>query len=143
MEFGEAAVVSEILDLAQALKILGKERVTAEMRDILLPLLAKTEGDGGSCCCGTGLPACLRRTAVRAEALEGCRMRSCSVSGSGDLWNRSAAKPNLANRRLRPEAEYFVAAYAQHYRLPILSYAHRYSESDWRPCASPQRAQQA
>ena len=37
--------VSEILDLAQALKVLGAERVTAEMRDILLPLLAKTEAD--------------------------------------------------------------------------------------------------
>ena len=37
--------VSEILDLAQALKILGAERVTPEMRDILLPLLAKTEAD--------------------------------------------------------------------------------------------------
>jgi MoxR-like ATPase len=37
--------VSEILDLAQALKVLGTERITAEMRDILLPLLAKTEAD--------------------------------------------------------------------------------------------------
>jgi len=37
--------VSEILDLAQALKILGVERVTQEMRDTLLPLLAKTEAD--------------------------------------------------------------------------------------------------
>lgn len=37
--------VSEILDLAQALKELGAEKVTAEMRDILLPLLAKTEAD--------------------------------------------------------------------------------------------------
>lgn len=37
--------VSEILDLAQALKVLGTEQVTAEMRDILLPLLAKTEAD--------------------------------------------------------------------------------------------------
>src|SRR5580700_10248353 len=37
--------VSEILDLAWALKILGGERVTPEMRDILLPLLAKTEAD--------------------------------------------------------------------------------------------------
>ena len=37
--------VSEILDLAQALKILGTEQITAEMRDILLPLLAKTEAD--------------------------------------------------------------------------------------------------
>ena len=37
--------VSEILDLAQALKVLGAERVTPEMRDVLLPLLAKTEAD--------------------------------------------------------------------------------------------------
>lgn len=37
--------VSEILDLAEALKILGHEQVTSEMRDILLPLLAKTEAD--------------------------------------------------------------------------------------------------
>jgi MoxR-like ATPase len=41
----KAPSVSEILDLAQALKLLGAERVTAEMRDILLPLLAKTEAD--------------------------------------------------------------------------------------------------
>src|SRR6267154_3088563 len=37
--------VSEILDLAQALKILGSEQITPEMRDILLPMLAKTEAD--------------------------------------------------------------------------------------------------
>jgi MoxR-like ATPase len=37
--------VSEILDLAQALRILGAPKVAAEMRDILLPLLAKTEAD--------------------------------------------------------------------------------------------------
>ena len=37
--------VSEILDLAQALRILGEQRVTVDMRDTLLPLLAKTEAD--------------------------------------------------------------------------------------------------
>ena len=37
--------ISEMLDLAQALEVLGKEEITAEMRDILLPLLAKTEAD--------------------------------------------------------------------------------------------------
>ena len=37
--------ISEMLDLAQALEVLGEERVTAEMRDILLPLVAKTEAD--------------------------------------------------------------------------------------------------
>lgn len=37
--------ISEILDLADALRILGHDRITAEMRDILLPLLAKTDAD--------------------------------------------------------------------------------------------------
>ena len=37
--------VSEILDLAEALKVLGTEKITPEMRDVLLPLLAKTEAD--------------------------------------------------------------------------------------------------
>ncbi|HLW54321.1 MAG TPA: MoxR family ATPase [Candidatus Angelobacter sp.] len=37
--------LAEILDLAHALKVLGAERVTPDMRDILLPLLAKTEAD--------------------------------------------------------------------------------------------------
>lgn len=37
--------VSEILDLAQALQVLGVDRITADMRDTLLPLLAKTEAD--------------------------------------------------------------------------------------------------
>lgn len=37
--------ISEMLDLAQALEVLGEERVTCEMRDILLPLVAKTEAD--------------------------------------------------------------------------------------------------
>jgi MoxR-like ATPase len=37
--------VSEILDLADALKILGHEQVTPELRDVLLPLMAKTEAD--------------------------------------------------------------------------------------------------
>jgi MoxR-like ATPase len=49
--------VSEILDLAQALKVLGTAQITAEMRDILLPLLAKPRPIGASCSCGMALPA--------------------------------------------------------------------------------------
>jgi len=37
--------IAEILDLAQALQLLGAEQVTPQMRDVLLPLLAKTEAD--------------------------------------------------------------------------------------------------
>jgi MoxR-like ATPase len=37
--------ISEMLDLASALPLLGAEGITAELRDLLLPLLAKTEPD--------------------------------------------------------------------------------------------------
>jgi MoxR-like ATPase len=37
--------IAEMLDLAQALEILGAEEISAEQRDLLLPLLAKTESD--------------------------------------------------------------------------------------------------
>ena len=37
--------IAEMLDLAQALEILGMEEISHEQRDLLLPLLAKTEAD--------------------------------------------------------------------------------------------------
>ncbi len=37
--------IAEMLELAQALEILGLDDITPEMRDILLPLVAKTESD--------------------------------------------------------------------------------------------------
>jgi len=37
--------IAEMLDLAQALEILGAEEISHEQRDLLLPLLAKTEAD--------------------------------------------------------------------------------------------------
>lgn len=37
--------ISEMLDLSQALELLGRDQITVEMRDLLLPLLAKTEAD--------------------------------------------------------------------------------------------------
>jgi len=37
--------IAEMLDLAQALEILGVHEILPEQRDVLLPLLAKTEGD--------------------------------------------------------------------------------------------------
>lgn len=37
--------IAEMLELAQALEILGVEDITPEMRDVLLPLMAKTDSD--------------------------------------------------------------------------------------------------
>jgi MoxR-like ATPase len=39
--------IAELLVLAQALEILGVKEIVPEQRDVLLPLLAKTEGDRG------------------------------------------------------------------------------------------------
>jgi len=41
----KAPSIAEMLDLAQALEILGTEEIVHEQRDLLLPLLAKTESD--------------------------------------------------------------------------------------------------
>ena len=37
--------IAEMLDLAKALEILGVEEISSEQRDVLLPLLAKTQAD--------------------------------------------------------------------------------------------------
>lgn len=39
--------IAEMLDLAEALHILGVKEIMPDQRDVLLPLLAKTEGDRG------------------------------------------------------------------------------------------------
>ena len=37
--------IAEMLDLAKALEILGVDEISSHQRDVLLPLLAKTEAD--------------------------------------------------------------------------------------------------
>ena len=37
--------IAEMLDLAEALRILGARQISADLRDVLLPLIAKTEND--------------------------------------------------------------------------------------------------
>jgi soluble lytic murein transglycosylase len=62
-----------------------------------------------------------------------CALVICTVSS---CWAESS------QQTVRPEAEYFVAAYAQHYRVPVpLVRAIVKRESDWRVCAvSPKGA---
>jgi soluble lytic murein transglycosylase-like protein len=56
--------------------------------------------------------------------------------GSATSWSQSSQTAT------RPESEYYIAAYAQHYRVPIpLVRAFVERESNWRPCAiSPKGA---
>jgi MoxR-like ATPase len=71
--------ISEMLNLAQALEALGKDEITAEMRDILLPLLAKTEADRKKLLCGTGLPAWSMTPANTAWRRSSSENRSCRL----------------------------------------------------------------
>jgi len=41
----KAPSIAEMLDLAEALKVLGVREISADLRDVLLPLIAKTQND--------------------------------------------------------------------------------------------------
>jgi hypothetical protein len=41
----KAPSIAEMLDLAEALKVLGVGEISADLRDVLLPLIAKTQND--------------------------------------------------------------------------------------------------
>ena len=65
--------ISEILDLAQALKALGRTEITADLRDILLPLLAKTESDRRKLLLRDGFASLIfDAQQYAAETLRGC-----------------------------------------------------------------------
>jgi MoxR-like ATPase len=92
--------VSEILDLAQALKILGTEQITPEMRDILLPLLAKTEADRRKLLLRDGFASLIfDAQQYSAEALRGKAARSWySFWPKRSVQSRSAGR-NRSNHR--------------------------------------------
>jgi MoxR-like ATPase len=76
--------IAEMLELAQALDILGLEDITPESRDILLPLLAKTESDRKRLLLRDGFASLVHDShqyakEVPAEALEGelPNMKAC------------------------------------------------------------------
>jgi hypothetical protein len=65
--------VSEMIDFANALQLLGTDHVTPELRDVLLPFLAKTEKDRRHLLLREGFSSLLQDGARFAEqmALQG------------------------------------------------------------------------
>jgi MoxR-like ATPase len=66
--------VAEMIDLANALQLLGREKVTGDLRDVLLPFLAKTEKDRRRLLLREGFTSLLldgSRFAQEMEAAEG------------------------------------------------------------------------
>jgi len=63
--------IAEMLDLAQALQILGLKEILPEQRDVLLPLLAKTEGDRGRLLLREGFEGLIMDSKMYRDKLNG------------------------------------------------------------------------
>ncbi|MGB6077758.1 MAG: MoxR family ATPase, partial [Candidatus Acidiferrales bacterium] len=62
--------IAEMLVLAQALEILGIKEIAPEQRDVLLPLLAKTEGDRGRLLLREGFEGLVRDSKIYRDRLQ-------------------------------------------------------------------------
>jgi MoxR-like ATPase len=71
--------IAEMLDLAQALQILGLKEIMPEQRDVLLPLLAKTEGDRGRLLLREGFEGLIVDSKMYRDKLNGRGAVACAV----------------------------------------------------------------
>ena len=71
--------IAEMLDLAQALQILGVKEIMPEQRDVLLPMLAKTEGDRGRLLLREGFEGLIEDSKTYRDKLNGRGAVACAV----------------------------------------------------------------
>jgi len=71
--------IAEMLDLAQALQILGVKEIMPEHRDVLLPLLAKTEGDRGRLLLREGFEGLIVDSKVYRDKFHQTRSAACAA----------------------------------------------------------------
>lgn len=71
--------IAEMLDLAQALQILGVKEIMPEQRDVLLPLLAKTEGDRARLLLREGFEGLIVDSKVYRDKLQRRRSAACAA----------------------------------------------------------------
>lgn len=72
--------IAEMLDLAQALQILGLQEIMPEQRDVLLPLLAKTEGDRGRLLLREGFEGLIVDSKIYRDKLNRTVPAACSAA---------------------------------------------------------------
>src|SRR2546427_6031384 len=72
--------IAEMLDLAQALQILGVKEIMPEQIDVLWPLLAKTEGDRGRLLLREGFEGLIVDSKVYRDKLHRARTTGCAVA---------------------------------------------------------------
>jgi MoxR-like ATPase len=71
--------IAEMLDLARALQILGLQEILPEQRDVLLPLLAKTQGDRGRLLLREGFEGLIVDSKIYRDKLNGKGAAACAV----------------------------------------------------------------
>ena len=71
--------IAEMLDLARALQILGLQEILPEQRDVLLPLLAKTEGDRGRLLLREGFEGLIVDSKMYRDKLNGRGAVACAA----------------------------------------------------------------
>lgn len=72
--------IAEMLDLARALEILGMKEIVPEQRDVLLPLLAKTEGDRGRLLLREGFEGLVVDSKMYRDKLHRTSSEACAVA---------------------------------------------------------------
>jgi len=72
--------IAEMLDLAHALDILEVKEIVPEQRDVLLPLLAKTEGDRGRLLLREGFEGLVMDSKIYRDKLNGRRRIACAAA---------------------------------------------------------------
>jgi MoxR-like ATPase len=72
--------IAEMLDLALALEILGVKEILPEQRDLLLPLLAKTEADRGRLLLREGFEGLVVDSKMYRDKLNGAGRTGCPVA---------------------------------------------------------------
>jgi MoxR-like ATPase len=72
--------IAEMLDLALALEILEVKEIMSEQRDVLLPLLAKTEGDRGRLLLREGFEGLVVDSKMYRDKLNGRSTAACATA---------------------------------------------------------------
>jgi MoxR-like ATPase len=72
--------IAEMLDLGRALEILGAKEILPEQRDVLLPLLAKTEGDRGRLLLREGFEGLIADSKLYRDKLIGADVAPSAVT---------------------------------------------------------------
>ena len=141
--------IAEMLDLAQALEILGVEEISHEQRDLLLPLLAKTEADRKRLMLRAGFEGLVADSKRYRDELMaaaemprqptagdgGCRVK-CAMAVCSFLLVSTASAQVADVRQMRDLAGRWAEYYAAVYRVPMeLVEAIIDEESGWNPYA--------